>query len=104
MDCRQIDAALPHTLRELIAPCAAQPGLPARVAERSAAARDTPLGAFALAPCVPDPGKIVCLGVNYVDHANEGGKAIADDPAFFLCCNTSLLRASVHIATTSAAP
>lgn len=104
MDCRQIDAALPHTLRELIAPCAAQLGLPARVAERSAAARDTPVGAFALAPCVPDSGKIVCLGVNYVDHANEGGKAIADDPAFFLCCNTSLLRASVHIATTSAAP
>jgi 2-keto-4-pentenoate hydratase/2-oxohepta-3-ene-1,7-dioic acid hydratase in catechol pathway len=91
VDSRLIDAALPHSLREFIAQCAEQPGLQARVAERSAAAKATPLSAVTMAPCVPDPGKIICLGVNYVDHAKEGGNAIADYPAFFLRCNTSLL-------------
>lgn len=103
VDSRQIDAALPHTLREFIAQCANQPGLQARVAERSAAAKATPLSAVTLAPCVPDPGKIICLGVNYVDHAKEGGNAIADYPAFFLRCNTSLLAhgAPLQVSPTS---
>jgi acylpyruvate hydrolase len=42
-----------------------------------------------LAP-IADPGKIVCLGLNYVDHAKEGGHAKPDYPSFFLRCATSL--------------
>jgi acylpyruvate hydrolase len=44
-----------------------------------------------LLPCIPKPGKIICLGVNYVDHAKEGGNQIGDYPALFLRCATSLL-------------
>jgi 2,4-didehydro-3-deoxy-L-rhamnonate hydrolase len=35
-----------------------------------------------LAP-VPDPGKIVCIGLNYRDHAEEAGLPIPDVPILF---------------------
>ncbi|WP_011322786.1 fumarylacetoacetate hydrolase family protein [Natronomonas pharaonis] len=35
-----------------------------------------------LAPC--DPSKIVCVGLNYADHADEQGKAVPDRPLLFL--------------------
>jgi 2-keto-4-pentenoate hydratase/2-oxohepta-3-ene-1,7-dioic acid hydratase in catechol pathway len=30
------------------------------------------------------PGKIVCMGLNYADHAKEGGNARPDYPSFFM--------------------
>jgi len=35
-----------------------------------------------LAP-VPRPGKVVCVGLNYRDHAEETGQAIPDEPVLF---------------------
>ena len=32
---------------------------------------------------VPNPGKIVCVGLNYRDHAEEGGNPIPDEPVLF---------------------
>jgi len=32
---------------------------------------------------VPDPGKVVCVGLNYRDHAEEGGNPIPEDPVLF---------------------
>lgn len=43
-----------------------------------------PLEGLVLAPPVPDPVTIVCLGLNYRDHAKEGGRAEPDFPWFFL--------------------
>ena len=37
------------------------------------------------------PGKLVCLGLNYHDHAAEGGHKAPEYPAFFLRATTSLL-------------
>lgn len=39
---------------------------------------------------VPNPGKIICIGLNYRAHAIEGGNAIPDYPAVFMRCATSL--------------
>ena len=36
--------------------------------------------AVKLLPPVPDPAKILCIGLNYRDHAIEGGKAIPAEP------------------------
>ena len=36
-----------------------------------------------LAPCVPNPGKIVCVGLNYRRHAEESGAAIPETPVLF---------------------
>ncbi len=35
-------------------------------------------------PVVPQPGKIVCMGLNYAAHAAEGGNAFPAYPAIFL--------------------
>ena len=42
-----------------------------------------------LAP-IPDPEKIVCLGLNYSDHAKETGAAIPKEPVLFSKYSTAL--------------
>jgi acylpyruvate hydrolase len=49
------------------------------------------LASVKLAPLVPEPGKIVCLGLNYFDHAKEGGREKPDYPWFFFRCASSLV-------------
>lgn len=36
-----------------------------------------------LAPVVPDPDKIVCVGVNYRDHIEEMGRDVPSHPTYF---------------------
>jgi 2-keto-4-pentenoate hydratase/2-oxohepta-3-ene-1,7-dioic acid hydratase in catechol pathway len=40
---------------------------------------------------VARPGKILCLGLNYLEHAKEGGHARPQFPSVFLRCSTSLV-------------
>jgi 2-keto-4-pentenoate hydratase/2-oxohepta-3-ene-1,7-dioic acid hydratase in catechol pathway len=47
--------------------------------------------ALRYAPLIPEPGKLICMGLNYADHAAEGGHAKPDYPSFFLRANSSLL-------------
>jgi len=42
-----------------------------------------PLAEVQLLPIVPHPGKIVCVGLNYRAHADEGGYDVPDYPALF---------------------
>jgi len=52
-----------------------------------------------LTPALPiaRPGKVICLGLNYVDHAKEGGFEVPDYPALFMRGSTSLLPAGAPI-------
>ena len=51
-----------------------------------------PLASLVLAPLVPEPGKIICLGLNYFDHAKEGGRTEKPDyPWFFYRGKSSLM-------------
>jgi 2-keto-4-pentenoate hydratase/2-oxohepta-3-ene-1,7-dioic acid hydratase in catechol pathway len=61
-----------------------------KAAEAAADAR-IPISDVRFAPLVPEPGKIVCLGLNYYDHAKEGGREKPEYPWFFLRCASSLL-------------
>lgn len=54
-----------------------------------------PLVGVQFLPVVPRPGKIVCLGLNYADHAKEGGNARPEYPSFFLRGATSM---TAHLA------
>jgi 2-keto-4-pentenoate hydratase/2-oxohepta-3-ene-1,7-dioic acid hydratase in catechol pathway len=54
-------------------------------------ARRQPLKGATLAPLVPEPGKTVCLGLNYFDHAKEGGREKPDYPWFFFRAASSLM-------------
>ena len=57
--------------------------LRAALPERQAAATALPQGTRVGAP-IPRPGKIVCIGLNYADHAAETGAAIPSEPVVFM--------------------
>jgi len=67
------------------------------MAAADAAARLAPASAIRtlssvhLLPLITNPGKIVCMGLNYADHAKEGGNARPDYPSFFLRGATSMV-------------
>ena len=44
-----------------------------------------------LGPPIPDPDKIICIGLNYADHANEAGLARTEVPVFFTKFRNSLI-------------
>lgn len=62
-----------------------------RALEKATPADRQPLSSVTLAPVVPEPGKTVCLGLNYYDHAAESGRDKPVYPWFFLRSTTSLL-------------
>lgn len=44
-----------------------------------------------IGPPIARPSKIVCIGLNYRDHAKESGAAIPDEPIIFFKSTTSLV-------------
>lgn len=54
-------------------------------------AKYTPLSDTTLAPLIPEPGKFICLGLNYFDHAKEGGREKPDYPWLFYRGKSSLM-------------
>jgi len=57
--------------------------LPELAAAANGATPDFPLDAVALQPVIPDPGKILCVGINYASHAGEVGRALPSHPSVF---------------------
>ncbi|HKK27132.1 MAG TPA: fumarylacetoacetate hydrolase family protein [Gemmatimonadota bacterium] len=49
------------------------------------------LGSVGLLPPVHDPGKVLCLGLNYAAHAAESGHEPPEHPAVFMRSRTSLV-------------
>jgi 2,4-didehydro-3-deoxy-L-rhamnonate hydrolase len=47
-----------------------------------------------IAPCVSRPSKIVCIGLNYRQHAIESGMEIPKEPVLFLKATTALAGAN----------
>ena len=66
------------------------PGSAAELQAKLAGAPKRPLAGLRLLPVVPRPGKIICIGLNYVEHAKEGNNPIPDYPAVFFRGATSL--------------
>ena len=92
-----------HAVIDLAAAC---PGVPADLraalesgVDLSAAARTAiagaaprlPLAGLRFAPVVTEPGKTICLGLNYFDHAKEGGREKPEYPWFFYRGKSSLI-------------
>jgi 2-keto-4-pentenoate hydratase/2-oxohepta-3-ene-1,7-dioic acid hydratase in catechol pathway len=51
------------------------------IADRQAAG--LALAAVTLLPPIPDPGKIICIGLNYHDHVAETGRTVTEHPSIF---------------------
>ncbi|MCA9625696.1 MAG: fumarylacetoacetate hydrolase family protein, partial [Myxococcales bacterium] len=62
-----------------------------RAAEAAKTARAVELDAVRHRPLVPNPPKLLCLGLNDVDHAAEGGFDVPDFPAVFARIASSLI-------------
>jgi len=89
IDLAHAQTGLPRDLR-----AALESGADLQSAGRAAIASSAPrlpLAGLNLAPLLPEPGKIVCLGLNYFDHAKEGGRDKPDYPWFFFRGKSSLM-------------
>ncbi len=90
IDLHATDPALPMSARQLLAggPSALQAA--EQAARLPRAVKHPAERAQFLAP-IPDPPKIVCLGLNYRDHAVESGAPIPKEPVLFSKYATSLI-------------
>jgi 2-keto-4-pentenoate hydratase/2-oxohepta-3-ene-1,7-dioic acid hydratase in catechol pathway len=65
--------------------------LPALAAIAAVARPDCRLDDVTLAPTVPDPDKILCIGLNYRTHASEVGRALPAEPSVFARLHSTLV-------------
>lgn len=57
----------------------------AEAAQAAAQAKESlPLADVQRLPVIPNPGKIVCVGLNYGEHVRETGRTITEQPTLFL--------------------
>lgn len=90
VDLHATDPELPGSVRALVEGGPLLLQLVADVAHRPAAIRIPARGAKLLPP-IPDPKKVLCIGLNYRDHAAETGTPIPRDPVVFSKFGTALL-------------
>jgi 2-keto-4-pentenoate hydratase/2-oxohepta-3-ene-1,7-dioic acid hydratase in catechol pathway len=82
VDLHATDPGLPALVKHLLAASPAVRKIASEVGSSPNAVRYA-ANAVKLLPPVPDPSKILCVGLNYADHAREGGKAIPTEPVLF---------------------
>ncbi len=62
------------------------------------ASSDIALSEVQLEPVIPAPGKIICVGINYVAHAEEAGRKVGKYPVIFQRFAETLLAAGAPLA------
>jgi 2,4-didehydro-3-deoxy-L-rhamnonate hydrolase len=88
LDLGAVDPSLPGSLRQIFAA--------GRLADVQRLAAAPPPGARVrragtrLGPPIPDASKIVCIGMNYADHAAEQNKPLPETPLLFAKAPTAL--------------
>ena len=102
------DRAAPETVEDLIAGGDEAQAALADLVRRAEAAPATGTWlhdetAVAFGPAVPNPGKIVCVGLNYRKHAEESGAAIPETPVLFSKFNNTVAAPGEDVPLTDAA-
>src|SRR5262249_787749 len=92
-----VEASLPKDLKALIAVGSGMLHAVKAAAAKAPASAKLPLDSVKPALPIWPAGKIICVGLNYVLHAKEGGHAIPTYPSFFLRVPTSLLAAGAPV-------
>ena len=95
VDLNATDATLPTSVRAIIADPALLPK--ARAAAGKAGAVTMPADGAKLHSPIPDPQKVVCVGLNYRDHAIESKMAIPKEPVLFSKFPSALIGHGEHI-------
>ena len=81
VDLQAVDPTIPTDLAAVLARHNGDLGPLAEIAKRAPASARRPLAGLRFALPVARPGKIICLGLNYLDHVKEGPNA-ANVPKF----------------------
>lgn len=63
----------------------------AQLEQHLTARSEVKLGDVTLHSPIPVPGKILCIGLNYLDHARESGQAVPNHPILFAKFNNALV-------------
>lgn len=82
IDLNATDPGLPSCVKALLAASPAVRKIAAEVAKSPNAVKYA-ANAVKLLPPVPNPNKILCIGLNYRDHAIEGNRPIPPEPVLF---------------------
>lgn len=82
VDLHATDPGLPSCMKDLLASSAAIKKVAAEAAASPNAVKYA-ADSTKILPPVTNPSKILCVGLNYRDHAIEGGKAIPTEPVIF---------------------
>jgi 2-keto-4-pentenoate hydratase/2-oxohepta-3-ene-1,7-dioic acid hydratase in catechol pathway len=92
IDLQEVDPKLPGDLGEVLAKTNGDLSVLKDLAGRASSGARRPLKGLKYAQPVGNPGKIVCLGLNYLDHVKEGPSKdnIPKFPSIFLRCSTSM--------------
>jgi 2-keto-4-pentenoate hydratase/2-oxohepta-3-ene-1,7-dioic acid hydratase in catechol pathway len=90
IDVNHADPSIPADLRAALVAGVDVVAAAQRMVASGSAPR-MPYASLKLAPLVPEPGKIVCLGHNYYDHAKEGGNHKPVYPLIFFRGASSLI-------------
>ncbi len=80
------DKTYPGSLDEIL-----RQGTLAEVGKALLAGDVVDLGKVSILPPISKASKILCVGLNYVDHAAEGGMKVPDYPTVFARFNSSLI-------------
>jgi 2-keto-4-pentenoate hydratase/2-oxohepta-3-ene-1,7-dioic acid hydratase in catechol pathway len=76
----QVDPSIPDSMHKVLS---LEKGIEkCRAAFERACRENCVLEGALLAP-IPDPGKVICIGLNYRDHAAESGMDIPEEPVCF---------------------
>jgi 2-keto-4-pentenoate hydratase/2-oxohepta-3-ene-1,7-dioic acid hydratase in catechol pathway len=80
IDLAATDPSLPSSVRELLA---GGRETVERAAAAAARAGGVVIPSYRLKAPIPDPQKVICIGLNYRDHAAETGAKVPNDPVVF---------------------
>jgi 2-keto-4-pentenoate hydratase/2-oxohepta-3-ene-1,7-dioic acid hydratase in catechol pathway len=80
IDLNQADPGVPACIKKLLAQ---GPDGIDRAQEALAVGKPIPPDEFRPVPPIPNPEKIICVGLNYIDHARETGAQAPPEPILF---------------------
>jgi 2-keto-4-pentenoate hydratase/2-oxohepta-3-ene-1,7-dioic acid hydratase in catechol pathway len=99
VDLHAADPGLPASLRQILALGTEALARAARAAARPQPDITYPAESAVFLPPIPDPQKIICLGLNYKDHAAESGMPVPEEPVLFSKFPSALIghRAAIEL-------
>ena len=100
IDLNATDPSIPSTMREFLE--AGENALSKAHAAIDKGAQAIPATDVTIQAPIDDPEKIICIGLNYADHAAESGMPIPDEPIVFSKYASSIIGPNADIVAPSA--